>query len=204
MKKNKGLTVPVITMVILALATVASAKENQDLIIGDTYGGGIVAYLFQPGDNGYVPGEVHGLIASPEDQGWAQWGCLMNRVDITSPGLGTGMENTVAIIGFHDQNFKDYAGSREECFYNDGTMAAKIAFELELNGYSDWYLPSKDELNILFDNRKAIGGFENADYWSSSEGSGSWNVWFRRFYGSTNQGHGHKDMVHKVRAVRSF
>jgi hypothetical protein len=182
-----------------------SAGESENRKIGDSYAGGVIAYIFQPGDPGYIEGEMRGLIASPEDHGIAEWGCLkFNRVGGTSMELGTGMANTIAIVEFHDNNFTDYYGSRDECSYNDGTVAAKIAFDLELNGYSDWYLPSKDELNILFENREAIGGFEDADYWSSSEGNGSWSAWFRRFYGSTNQGHGHKDMKHRVRAIRTF
>lgn len=40
---------------------------------------------------------------------------------------------------------------------------------LEENGYHDWYLPSKDELNKLYQNKVVIGGFSDADYWSSSE-----------------------------------
>lgn len=181
------------------------AEKMKQLSVGDVYGGGIVGYIFQHGDPGYVEGEVHGLIVAPEDQGRAEWGCLkFNRVNNTSMALGTGLENTITIVEFHDNHFEDYYNSREQCRYNNGTVAAKVAFELELNGYSDWYLPSKDELNILFENRELIGGFSDADYWSSSEGSGSWSAWFRRFYGSGNQGHGHKDMNHMVRAIRTF
>lgn len=187
-------------------STVTDEPDDvQNLTIGDIYGGGIVAYIFGPGDQGYVEGEVHGLIVAPEDHGRAEWGCLkFNPVNNTEMGLGTGLANTIAIVEFHNTRFDDYFNSRKQCRYNNGTVAAKVAYELELNGYNDWYLPSKDELNILYDNREQIGGFSDADYWSSSEGSGSWSAWFRRFYGSGNQGHGHKDMNHMVRAIRTF
>jgi hypothetical protein len=186
-------------------AEMNEAEKKQSLSVGDSYGGGIVAYIFQQGDPGYVEDEVHGLIVAPEDQGRAEWGCLkFNPVNNTSMALGTGMANTIAIVEFHNTHFDDYYNSRKQCRYNNGTVAAKVAMELELNGYSDWYLPSKDELNILFDNKELIGGFSESDYWSSSEGDGSWSAWFRRFYGSGNQGHGHKDMNHMVRAIRTF
>ena len=58
--------------------------------------------------------------------------------------------------------------------YGDGnTYAARIAHELSItqNGitYSDWYLPSLTELNLMFQNRVLIGGFTPLNYWSSTE-----------------------------------
>jgi hypothetical protein len=53
---------------------------------------------------------------------------------------------------------------------SEAGIAARICGDLVLNGYSDWYLPSKDELNKLYINRVAIGGFANNYYWSSTEG----------------------------------
>jgi hypothetical protein len=48
-------------------------------------------------------------------------------------------------------------------------IAARLCGDLTEGGFSDWYLPSKDELNALYTNRVAIGGFTNDRYWSSSE-----------------------------------
>ena len=52
--------------------------------------------------------------------------------------------------------------------------------DLILNGYSDWYLPSKTELNLLFLQRSTIGGFYGFAYWSSTVNSNkdSWSQAF--------------------------
>ena len=51
-------------------------------------------------------------------------------------------------------------------------------------GYSDWYVPSKDELNKLYVNQAAIGGFTSDRYWSSSESAadGAWHEGFNDGY----------------------
>jgi len=44
-------------------------------------------------------------------------------------------------------------------------------FNQDLNGFNDWRLPTKDELNFLRKNKKAIGGFAERDYWSGTVSS---------------------------------
>lgn len=83
---------------------------------------------------------------------------------------------------------------------------AKIACEeLVMNGYSDWYLPSKQELNSLYENMKEIrvGGFDLSDYWSSTieKGDFMWKQYFTN--GGQNVGHVKFDKC-IVRAVRFF
>jgi hypothetical protein len=48
-------------------------------------------------------------------------------------------------------------------------FAAKLCDDLELNGYSDWFLPSRDELYEMYAQKTLIGGFTNNIYWSSTE-----------------------------------
>lgn len=49
---------------------------------------------------------------------------------------------------------------------------------LELYGYSDWYLPTKDELYQMFLLKNSIGGFTTTNYWSSSYDSNSYNIYY--------------------------
>jgi hypothetical protein len=81
-------------------------------------------------------------------------------------------------------------------------IAARICGDLVLNGYSDWFLPSKDELNNLYLNRTAIGGFAAAYYWSSSENY-SLYAWVQ-YFTNGSQDYNNKDATNYVRAVRAF
>ena len=68
--------------------------------------------------------------------------------------------------------------------------------------YDDWYLPSKDELNQLYQQQTAIGGFEGDWYWSSTENDSRY-AWVQDFnFG--NQNYSYKDATFYVRAVRAF
>ena len=95
--------------------------------------------------------------------------------------------------------------------WNDGALitesgiAADLCANLTLGGYSDWFLPSKDELSQMYFNlhQQGLGGFSNFYYWSSSEAAYN-NAWVRRFANGT------LDVANKnlttlyVRAVRAF
>jgi hypothetical protein len=85
------------------------------------------------------------------------------------------------------------------------SYAAGLARAYAGGGYTDWYLPSKDELNKLYLNRTAIGGFA-ADitfaYWSSTENANLF-AWVQSFY-SGSQSLDTKDDTYNVRAIRAF
>ncbi len=86
--------------------------------------------------------------------------------------------------------------------YGTAGIAARLAGDLNQGGYTDWYLPSKDELNKLYLNKTAIGGFSGGDYWSSTEYL-SLYAWFQNFnYGYYSADH--KVYSLYVRAIRAF
>jgi hypothetical protein len=158
--------------------------------IGDTYGGGIVFYILQSGDAGYDADVQHGLIAATEDQSSGiQW---FNGSYVTTGAIGTavgtGATNTTTIIDKQGATATDYA--------------AGLARAHRGGGYDDWFLPSKDELNLLRLQQGAVGGFSSGFYWSSTE-NGNDGAWLL-FFGGVSQFNFNKNSPYYVRAVRAF
>jgi hypothetical protein len=77
-----------------------------------------------------------------------------------------------------------------------------LCHDLTYGGRSDWYLPARDELDVLYNNAAAIGGFDTSGtyYWSSSEHSYS-HAWRRRF-SDGGQGTNDKKYTYAVRCAR--
>ena len=152
------------------------------ITIGSNYAGGIVFYIDSTGQ--------HGLACAPSDQGNFQWGCHGTDIVGTSTAFGTGQANTNLILS--------------GC--SNRPIAVSVCDNLVMNGYSDWYLPSIDELQLMYSNLhvQSIGGFLNSsNYWSSSQYN-PYSAWsmvlssgdvYYVFYKSNN---------FQVRAVRAF
>jgi hypothetical protein len=129
--------------------------------IGDSYEGGIIFYILQSGDPGYDANAQHGFIAAPTDQSTSTtWGCI-TEIGSGAQGtaLGTGKTNTAAIIaGYTTSNCTAHA------------IAAQLCTSLNTGGYTDWYLPSENELTQLYNNQTYVGNLSSSSaYWSSTE-----------------------------------
>ena len=157
--------------------------------IGDLDQGGMVFYVDESGQ--------HGLVVSTEDYGGFlsthEWGCNNTLFGSSSTQfyVGSGNQNTLNILS--------------EC--PDTESAAAICDSYNINGFDDWYLPSRDELFLIYTNvaqgsfNNYIGGF-SIGYWSSSAHSASeaHYFWFSQgttTYGSRSAGWG-------IRPIRSF
>jgi len=155
--------------------------------IGESYGGGIVFYVY---DNG-----KHGLIAATSDQSTAMrwYGGSNTNTRARGDGVGAGLKNTAIIIanqGAVDGNAFAATVCNEYSVTVDGVT------------YGDWYLPSKHELNLLNLQKTVVGGFAVSVYWSSTEGGNS--VAWAQLFDLGTQGNGGKDYGGNVRAVRAF
>jgi hypothetical protein len=159
----------------------SNEKTFTILGIGSAYAGGIVFYIDTTGQ--------HGLVCAPSDQWNGEWGCYGTNIAGTSTSFGTGQANTNLILSGCPQR----------------PIAASVCDDLVLNGYSDWYLPSLDELQIMYSNLhvQGIGGFpNNLWYWSSSQ-SNPYNALYI-YSGNGNVSNYGKDHYMRVRAVRAF
>jgi TonB-dependent SusC/RagA subfamily outer membrane receptor len=153
---------------------------RSEYVIGEYLNGGYIFYVDETGE--------HGLVCAPSDQSLnALWG---NSAPAGAAGraVGTGYQNTSDIVH----------GCPEE------GIAARLCYDLEMNGYSDWFLPSIDELLLMYTNlhSKGLGSFKDHFYWSSTQDNyGAWVVSFN--YGSKSNHDRDKNTI-RTRAVRAF
>jgi hypothetical protein len=189
---NRSYTVGTVWIDTSAAKPYILVDSSAGAAVWTVLGGSATGSLYAIGDAGpaggivfhVTDGGLHGLEAATVDQVSTQWGCHGTTTSgANGTVVGTGEQNTADII----------AGCNE-------TTAASVAAAYG----PGWYLPSKDELNLLYLQKVAgvVGGFASYYYWSSSQ-YGSNYAWFQGFddgYQTSNN----KYLMLRVRAVRAF
>ena len=177
--------------------TAESVTSTCGLSIGDTYQGGIIFYLDASG--------CHGLIAAPGDQstGIRWYAGTFGFTQAKGDGIYAGKANTSIIIAAQVAIGDDV-----------NNYAARLCNELIIfeggTAYGDWYLPSKYELNLMYENIGQgnalglgnVGNFSSSFYWSSTEVDS--NPAWSQFFNNGDQFGPNKNEAADVRAVRAF
>ena len=171
-------------------------EQLSELSIGDTIKGGIVFYLDASGEHGLICSLKDQLKPSSQQAGFQWWNGKAVETYAHGSGIGSGEKNC--------QEIRRWQGDCDSC------NASEICQDLSLNGYSDWYLPSKYELNLMYKNIGPgnslglgnAGGFDRTQYWSSTEHSKE-SAWCQNF------SNGKQDFLSKyfenfVRPIRRF
>jgi hypothetical protein len=215
MKTRKQLVViaciAIITLAALSMTTCkndtqsgggSGGGENMDYKVGDTGpGGGKVFYVSKTGFTMTDDNQLcHYLEAAPSDQAttllWASSSHTTTNIADTGTAIGTGRKNTALILAT-DAN----------------APAAKACKDYTGGGLTGWFLPSKDELDLMYKNlaQKGLGGFKTVEntsnwshiYWSSSQYNYSYSQ-FQYFSDGNQSSNGTKNDSFSVRAVRAF
>jgi len=123
------------------------------------------------------------------------------------PKVGDKMPDGTIFAGISpDTNKPMYATPADASLTMTFNDAQKYAAQLDAHGHKDWHVPTKAELNVLFNNRAAIGGFNVTGsypagwYWSASSSTG-WHAWDQRF-SDGGQDYVTKDDHSAIRCVR--
>ncbi|TFB08050.1 DUF1566 domain-containing protein [Candidatus Atribacteria bacterium MT.SAG.1] len=171
------------------LATPPPPEENGTYALRDIGPAG--GYIFY--DKGSYSDGWQYLEAAPVSTEWTykQWGSYNTFIGGTEKGIGTGQSNTTTIVAWLNDNY-------------EADRAAQLCDALVYGGYSDWFLPSRNELSPMYTNLKlfGVGGFAGGYYWSSSEDF-AYFAWVQFFFDG-DQYSDFKSLNKRVRAVRAF
>jgi hypothetical protein len=168
---------------------------TQAYRIGDTGPAGGIIFYVNPNAGGWK--YLEAAPASTEGKA-LQWSVSNFDTGANRVEVGTGKQNT--------QNIMDTSAQVAV-----NAPAARLCDRLRYGVYDDWYLPSKNELGLMYMNLKVdgIGGFSGDWYWSSSESGERGGTWTQNFNNGEQAGggwpaNGEKSKSHNVRAVRQF
>ncbi len=169
-------------------------NDKDNYSIGMKAFGGVIFYLDKT--------KKHGLVVSTENVGgsWMTypWGCYgLSINDAEGIDVGTGRLNTNAIVNACDEK----------------ETAASACVNYQSEGFSDWFLPSLEELELIADNLgfddefSSVIEFDNSNYLSSTQLSNekhkinyAWSVNLIEGYTMSSN----KSNKQKIRAVRAF
>jgi len=163
--------------------------------IGEEFGGGVIFHLWKD-----AKGLEHGLVVDKTDLSTNQvWSNVTNvEIGVTARSSWDGLSNSNAIV-----NQSGHTSS-----------AASLCLNSTNGGQTDWYLPSIQELNMLWSNfytvartlSKIVGSTQITDtyYWSSTETSSADRAWRYSFNNGDNSTFTNKDYDSFVRAIRAF
>jgi len=170
-----------------------SEGNVSSLAIGDMHQGGIIFWVDNTGQ--------HGLVCDLQDLGEAEWGCSGTSISgANGKSIGTGQQNTSAILSLCPQS----------------GIAAEMCYNSTAQGYSDWFLPSLDELYQMQLSIEAINATFVSNgrddlrsrYWSSSQHNDpkyqNDYAWTQKLSRGGSQGFPNKNKSTRVRAVRAF
>lgn len=164
------------------LEIVETDDDFLDSLYGKSYKGGLIFYLNTTTGTG--------LVSADEDQSTsAKWGCWASGIKgADGATIGSGQQNTTDIVS--------------GC--SDAGTAARLCDDLTFNGFSDWYLPSKDEFQQMRNNLDAngYGDFITNYYWTSTEYSEYYGYTF--YFYDNNMTYRSKKYTAIVRAIRAF
>jgi hypothetical protein len=168
------------------LSTDLSALSTQqcNLAFGDTHAGGIIFYIDGSG--------CHGLVAKANDEAVTyKWSTRTFNTYASAVGIYSGAQNT-------NKSMAKAVISNSDC------PAASACENATSGGYTDWYLPSKEELDLIYVNLflQGLGNLSGGNYWNSTEFdiNNAWklnmSVGFHFYSFKTN--------ADNVRAIRTF
>jgi archaellum component FlaG (FlaF/FlaG flagellin family) len=188
-----------------AVVKIKTNSQNFDEFLYTVKGSGRDYYMV--GDTGPAGGKIfydagavingwRYLEAAPTDFTSVQWGAYNTDIAGTQLSIGSGKNNTQLIVTQLNK-------------LGETGRAAQLCANLNTGGFNDWFLPSRDELNLMYTNlkTKGLGNFSNSFYWSSSQKETFWyDSCVKRFSNGSDGvlGDGNRDNIYSVRAIRAF
>ena len=179
-------------LLLVPLFIISSCEKNTDssnFEVGDYVEGGVVFFVDSTGQ--------HGLVAAQYDIGKYPWGCFeTDIIGANEISIGSGSSNTLSIV--------------ENCL--QPSIAASVCLDYDSAGYTNWFLPSRDELLLMYNNigldsqNLLINNFTSGWHWSSSQVNSGYAIVVNFAVASTGgfAAEFNKYTAYRVLPIRSF